>query len=161
MSSSQEKLMTANLLLTTGDLFVHLDPRRTEVICPTWLQKQSSLVLQFGIDMAIPIRDLRLTELGISGTLSFNQEGHYCMIPWETIYAMVGSVGKGRVWLDDMPQDVLRAQDQEIRKGNTTGRTFVQPMSPSLTKPDEPSAEQEKPTRKIKRVLPSYMRVIK
>src|SRR5262245_26554850 len=41
----------AKMLLRKGSLFVHLDPRASDVFVPPWLRHQAQLVLQVGYDM--------------------------------------------------------------------------------------------------------------
>jgi stringent starvation protein B len=93
-------------LLEQSTVFVHLDPRREEVRVPPWFKKEHQLVLQIGINMAIPIRDLEVGEDALSCTLSFNRSPHFCRIPWASVFALVGENGRGMVWPDDVPPEV-------------------------------------------------------
>jgi stringent starvation protein B len=93
-------------LLQATSLFVHLDPRRTGVQVPAWFKKDPRLVLQFGMNMAVPIRDLHVGDEGIAGTLSFSRQPHHCFLPWAAIFAMVGEDGRGMVWPDDVPAEL-------------------------------------------------------
>ena len=65
-------------LLEQSTVFVHLDPRREEVRVPPWFKKEHQLVLQIGLNMAIPIRDLDVGEDALSCTLSFQRSPHFC-----------------------------------------------------------------------------------
>lgn len=96
----------AEALLEGPSVFVHLDPRRTGVNVPKWFQRQPQLVLQIGLNMAIPIPDLRLDDEGITCTLSFSRTPFWCSIPWSCVYALVGEDGRGMVWPDDVPPEV-------------------------------------------------------
>ncbi len=87
-------------------IFVHLDPRQASVVVPPWFKKQPQLVLQIGLNMAVPIPDLRLDEEGMSCTLSFNRSPFFCVVPWASVFAMVGEDGRGMVWPDDVPAEV-------------------------------------------------------
>ncbi|HEY3822239.1 MAG TPA: ClpXP protease specificity-enhancing factor SspB [Polyangiaceae bacterium] len=87
-------------------IFVHLDPRQPSVVVPPWFKKQPQLVLQIGLNMPVPIPDLRLDEEGMSCTLSFNRSPFYCVVPWASVFAMVGEDGRGMVWPDDVPAEV-------------------------------------------------------
>ena len=87
-------------------IFVHLDPRQATVVVPPWFKKQPQLVLQIGLNMPVPIPDLRLDEQGMSCTLSFNRSPFYCVVPWASVFAMVGEDGRGMVWPDDVPAEV-------------------------------------------------------
>ena len=59
-------------------ILVHLDPREATVVVPPWFKKQPQLVLQIGLNMPVPIPDLRLDEDGMSCTLSFNRSPFFC-----------------------------------------------------------------------------------
>ena len=100
-------------LLEQSSVFVHLDPRAERVSVPTWFKKQPQLVLQVGLNMAIPIPDLRVDEDGLACTLSFNRTPHYCVVPWSSVYALVGEDGRGMVWPDDVPPEVAAQMQQK------------------------------------------------
>lgn len=87
-------------------MFVHLDPRRADVLVPKWFMGQPQLVLQVGLNMAIPIPDLAVDEDGISCTLSFNRAPFWCRLPWSAVYALVGEDGRGGVWPEDVPPEI-------------------------------------------------------
>ncbi|MBI3206117.1 MAG: hypothetical protein HYZ29_31565 [Myxococcales bacterium] len=93
-------------LLEQSDVFVHLDPRPEEVRVPQWFKKQAHLVLQIGLNLPVPIRDLEVSDDSISCTLSFNRSPFPCFLPWKSIYALVGSDGRAMVWPDDIPPEV-------------------------------------------------------
>jgi stringent starvation protein B len=95
-------------------IFVHLDPRQATAVVPPWFKKQPQLVLQIGLNMPVPIPDLRLDEEGLSCTLSFNRSPFFCSVPWASVFAMVGEDGRGMVWPDDVPAEVpLSRQGQQ------------------------------------------------
>jgi hypothetical protein len=60
--------------------------------------KRGHVVLNFGFDMPIPIPDMKIDELGISGTLRFKGEPHWCAIPWPCVFAVIGEDARGYVW---------------------------------------------------------------
>ncbi|MEZ4373155.1 MAG: ClpXP protease specificity-enhancing factor SspB [Polyangiaceae bacterium] len=106
MQALPPKKEVALALLQRSTVFIHLDPRREEVRVPPWFKKQPQLVLQIGLNMAVPIRDLEVDDEAISCTLSFNRTPHFCLMPWSAIYALVGEDGRGMVWPDDVPAEV-------------------------------------------------------
>ncbi len=113
------KKEVALALLEGSSLFVHLDPRRPGVSVPKWFTGQAQLVLQVGLNMAIPIPDLKVDDFGVSCTLSFNRAGFWCRLPWSAIYALVGEDGRGMVWPDDVPHEVAAqmAKQQQSPQG--------------------------------------------
>jgi stringent starvation protein B len=107
------KKEVALALLERSSVHVHLDPRGDGVMVPVWFKKQPQLVLQIGLNMPVPIPDLRLDDEGLSCTLSFNRSPFYCVVPWPSVFAMVGDDGRGMVWPDDVPPEIAtQAQGQ-------------------------------------------------
>jgi stringent starvation protein B len=100
------KKEVALALLERGSVHVHLDPRASGVVVPAWFKRQPQLVLQVGLNMPVPIPDLRVDEDGMSCTLSFNRSPFFCIVPWSSVYAMVGDDGRGMVWPEDVPPEV-------------------------------------------------------
>ncbi len=99
-------------LLERVSVFLHIDARRTGVVVPPHLKANSQLVLHIGLNMAVPIPDLDVGEEGISCTLSFKGARFLCILPWPTIFAMVGDDGRAMVWPDDVPPEVARQAEQ-------------------------------------------------
>jgi stringent starvation protein B len=95
-------------LLERSSVYVHLDPRQDAVVVPAWFKKQPQLVLQVGMNMPVPIPDLRFDDDGMSCTLSFNRAPFFCVVPWASVFAMVGDDGRGMVWPDDVPAEVAK-----------------------------------------------------
>jgi stringent starvation protein B len=100
-------------LLLRGTLFVHLDPRVEGAVVPPWLRQQPQLVLQVGLDMPIPISDLRIDDEGVYGTLSFNRAPFTCVVPWSAVFAVVGDDGRGMVWPTSMPAEIRAEVERE------------------------------------------------
>jgi stringent starvation protein B len=144
-----EKRDVARALLLKGTVFVHLDPRSDEVRVPSWLKRQPQLVLQVGLDMPVPIPDLRVDDAGVFGTLSFNRTSFTCSVPWEAVFAVVGDDGRGMVWPGSMPQEIAA----EIERESSRGRVPMSQASakPEATHPDLTASidvEQLKPTQR-------------
>jgi hypothetical protein len=110
-------------------MFIHLDPRRPDVVVPKWFTGQPQLVLQVGLNMAIPIPDLKVDEEGISCTLSFNRSPFWCRIPWSAVYALVGEDGRGGVWADDVPPEVQQQKQAPAKAApGRKGRAKLAPV---------------------------------
>ncbi len=97
-------------------MFIHLDPRRDGVIVPGWLKRQPQLVLQVGLNMALPIPDLDIGEQAICCTLSFNRSPIFCRVPWPAVFGLVGEDGRGRIWPEDVPLEVAAQMKQQASK---------------------------------------------
>src|SRR6516165_6803687 len=103
-------------LLERSSVYVHLDPRQDAVVVPAWFKKQPQLVLQVGMNMPVPIPDLRFDDEGMSCTLSFNRAPFFCVVPWASVFAMVGEDGRGMVWPDEVPPEIAKQKSQEPQK---------------------------------------------
>jgi stringent starvation protein B len=132
-------------LLERSSLSVHLDPRPTAVVVPPWFKKQFQLVLQVGLNMPVPIPDLRLDDDGMSCTLSFNRTPFFCVVPWSSVFAMVGEDTRGMVWPDDVPVEVTRSAQDRAPEGAARRPA---PKAPAVR---EVKAEGAKPKRTRKR----------
>jgi stringent starvation protein B len=136
-------------LLERSSVYVHLDPRQDAVHVPAWFKKQPQLVLQVGMNMPVPIPDLRFDDDGMSCTLSFNRAPFFCVVPWSCVFAMVGEDGRGMVWPDDVPPEVARqAQGRGTETGPRKEGPKVQPREARDTARTEAAA---KPKRSRKR----------
>jgi stringent starvation protein B len=141
------KKEVALALLERSSVYVHLDPRQTAAVVPPNFKKQAQLVLQVGLKMAVPIPDLRLDDDGISCTLSFNRSPFFCVVPWSSVFAMVGEDGRGMVWPDDVPAEVTR-------QAQGRAEAPVRKDAPKITRPREREAKAEvqaKPKRPRRR----------
>ena len=96
------KKEVALALLERSNVDVYLDPRAKGVVVPPQFRKEPRLILKIGLNMPVPIPDLRLDEESMSCTLSFNRSPFYCVVPWSSVFAMVGEDGRGMVWPDDV-----------------------------------------------------------
>jgi stringent starvation protein B len=93
-------------LLREGWTSLHLDARREGVIVPDHLKGEGHLVLQYGNDLPIPIPDLQVDEEGVTATLSFARSPHQTVVPWDAVYVVASSDGRGVLYHEDIPTDV-------------------------------------------------------
>jgi len=130
-----KKKDVALALLEQSTVFVHLDPRSERVHVPVWFKKQPQLVLQVGLNMAVPIPDLQVDDEGLSCTLSFSRTPHFCQIPWAVVFALVGDNGRGMVWPDDVPPEVTAQAENQARDKakaeEAAGRLRAVPAAPA------------------------------
>ena len=100
------KKEVALALLERSNVDIYLDPRAEGVVVPPQFRKDPRLILKIGLNMPVPIPDLRLDDESMSCTLSFNRAKFFCIVPWLSVFAMVGDDGRGMVWPDDVPQEL-------------------------------------------------------
>jgi stringent starvation protein B len=93
-------------LLQEGRPSLHLDARREGVVVPEHLKADPHLVLQYGIDLPIPIVDLVVDERGVHATLSFSRTPHGTFVPWAAVYVIATEDGRGVLFPEDVPGDV-------------------------------------------------------
>ncbi len=150
----------ARQLLLRGPVLLHLDPRIEGTSVPDWLKEQGHLVLEIGLDLAVPIPDLRVHDDGAEGTLAFGDISHFCVMPWRAIFAVLGADGKGMVWPEDVPPEVAKELEREAARlapTKSADDTPTLPERPSLAPPGEVIAlpfarKSEKPARTLKGV---------
>lgn len=123
-------------LIERSSVFVYLDPRREGVVTPAGFKREPKLVLQVGLNMAVPIRDLTFDDNGMSCTLSFNRTPFFCVIPWGAVFALTDENGQGMVWPDDVPRELVEAQAQA--QAQTQRRAALR-----VVKDDEPTPAKE------------------
>jgi stringent starvation protein B len=136
-------------LLERSSVYVHLDPRQEAVVVPAWFKKQPQLVLQVGMNMPVPIPDLRLDDDGMSCTLSFNRAPFFCVVPWSSVFAMVGEDGRGMVWPDDVPAEVAR--QAQGRGPDAPRKELPKPGVPPMREARDSKPDASKPKRPRKR----------
>ncbi|HLV66553.1 MAG TPA: ClpXP protease specificity-enhancing factor SspB [Polyangiaceae bacterium] len=147
-------------LLEQSTVFVHLDPRGEAVRVPPWFKKQPQLVLQVGLNMAVPIPDLEVSDDALSCTLSFNRSPHFCSIPWTSVFALIGENGRGMVWPEDVPPEVAAQAARQQAKEKPKLHAVPEQPSPApepapearpkarrSRKPRGERAEKERPAR--------------
>ena len=169
---------------------MHLDPRDDGVLVPPWLAKQSHLVLEIGLDLPIPIPDLKVDAHGVFGTLSFDGSGFTCHVPWESVFALTESDGQGVLWPEDLPSELQEEARARMKDNGSSPRTSAtssggastdagdetDALRPDTTgtvpieAPQRGNRNSEAPAanggegaegKKTKRELPPYLRVIK
>lgn len=182
LPSKKEVLLN---LLEKASVLVHLDARREDVKVPRHLKTNPQLILQLGLNLAVPIPDLEVADDKVTCTLSFARTPFFCVLPYAAIFAMVAEDGKSAmVWPEDVPAEVARAAEAEAKKLGLVPAD-AQPQKPlparieiGTTKRSQPAESKPKPQKAQKaqpqgaaqkapkrggpkRELPPYLRVIK
>jgi stringent starvation protein B len=128
-------------LLEQATVFVHLDPRGEAVRVPAWFKRQPQLVLQIGLNMAVPIPDLEVDDDGLSCTLSFNRSPFLCVIPWTSVFALVDDQRQGMVWPDDVPAELNQQAPQQAKPTQPGVQLKVAPAPEPAGKEKESAKE--------------------
>lgn len=123
-------------LLEGPSVYVHLDPRRDGVVVPKRFTTQPQLVLQIGLNMAVPIRDLDVTNDGITCTLSFDRRPFWCSMPWSAVFALVGEDGRGMVWPEDVPPELAATTQRPSLRAVPSTRASGEPRKRRRRKRD-------------------------
>jgi stringent starvation protein B len=165
-------------LLEKTSVLMHLDARRDGVVVPRHLKNNAQLILQLGLDLPVPIRDLDVGDDGVRCTLSFSRTPFFCVLPYPAIFAMVSEDGgRAMVWPEDVPVEVARAAEAEARRAalldpedGAAPRPAASKRPREETRPraeqkraakDKSAAKDAKEPAATKRELPPYLRVIK
>lgn len=122
--------------LANGDVFVHLDPRRDGVEVPMRLKEKHEVVLQFGLDLPVPIMEMKSTPEHLEAILSFKGVPSRVRIPWHAVFAFVNAAGGGCVFEESVPQEMRDGVDE-------TDLVPVTPASPAefVVKKPRPKSE--------------------
>jgi stringent starvation protein B len=143
------------------------------VLVPARLRIQPQVVLQVGLDMPVPIPDLRIDDEGVYGTLSFKGVPFTCFVPWHAVFALVGDDAKGMVWSSEMPFEIASEVDRQGHRRRASGGTERWGDAPGadLVRLDDFRSNRSQrpsqvvPRRKSERPpafdRPSYLRVVK
>ncbi len=130
-TSMPSKKDVALALLERSTIRVFLDPRKPGVVVPPWFKTQPQLLLDVGLNTAVPIPDLHLDDEAMSCTLSFNRAPFYCIIPWSAVFAVVGDGDRAVVWPEDVPAEIQLEPPPAPKKS---------PVSAAPALPKEPKA---------------------
>jgi stringent starvation protein B len=160
MSDGHHKLPpkkeVAIALLEGPSMFVHLDPRREGVKIPPRFRDKPQLVLQIGLNMFVPIPDLKVDDEGITCTLSFDRAPFWCCMPWSAVYALVGEDGRGMMWPNDIPPEVVAQMQNPQQQQREAPKAPAKRPRPKLSavgsapkdgdsRPDEGGADESPP----------------
>lgn len=137
------KKEVALALLERSNVDVYLDPRASGVVVPPQFRKEPRLILKIGLNMPVPIPDLRLDDDSMSCTLSFSRSPFFCVVPWESVFAMVGDDGRGMVWPDDVPQELAVRVVEEQRPPSPEPAPAA--PAPRRGRGKQPAAEAQRP----------------
>ena len=101
---SKEKFKIIDELLTQEHVLVHINTRSEGVVIPAHLTKQNTVTLKLSRMFRRPVE---ITEAEITADLLFNGSYFQCVIPWAGIWGATSAEGEGRVWPDDIPEDLV------------------------------------------------------
>lgn len=101
-----EKRACFEQLLAHSYATVLFDPRTCEeTSVPSHLKSEPFVALQYGYSMPIPIRDLDISDRGISATLSFGTGPHWTFVPWDAVFAISDGEQALSIWEECVPPD--------------------------------------------------------
>lgn len=122
------------LLEQAESVFVNFDPRRDGVVVPAHLKRQPRVVLQYGLNMRIPIPDLDIGEEGIGATLSFDRLPTWTFVPWSAVFAIISQDQRGMLWEADLPREIEAEHKKATSPGE--GKKSAQPPASQEQKPE-------------------------
>jgi hypothetical protein len=81
---------------------------------------------------------LRVDENGVFGTLSFSRTPFSCLVPWNAVFALVGDEGRGMVWPDSMPAEIVAEVEREaMRAKHSSDAREREPLTSATPRPRE------------------------
>jgi hypothetical protein len=127
-------------VLETENALIHIDPRKQRVAVPEALKSEKHTVLLLGFRLAIPIRDLTISDVGFSATLSFNRTPFLVFVPWDAVLGVVGhSTTQFRLWPDAFSEDLIAEMAKEQEAAGKKKHAPVLPSRTSVTKRPNPA----------------------
>jgi stringent starvation protein B len=133
------------LLQHAESVFVNFDPRRDGVVVPAHLKRQPRVVLQYGLNMRIPIPDLDVGEDGVGATLSFEGRPTWTFVPWTAVFAIISQDQKGMLWESDLPSEI----EAEHKKQSAPGEAKKSAQPPAAKGSKRPSASKRPSLRAV------------
>ena len=130
------------LLQQADSVFVNFDPRRDGVVVPAHLKRQPRVVLQYGLNMRIPIPDLDVGEEGIGATLSFDRAPTWTFVPWSAVFAIISQDQRGMLWEADLPREIEAEREKASSPGE--GKKSAQPPAPLAAAPGPSGGKSKK-----------------
>lgn len=79
------------LLIRYPSFFIAANVKYPGIVVPDGYDQEGVIVLQFGVDLrylAVPIKNLTISDWGVAATLSFDQKPFDCKIPWDAMLSM-------------------------------------------------------------------------
>lgn len=105
LCDSQKKREIVESLLDNGMVMVVLDSRRLGVIVPEHLRDDPQLRLNISYRFGLP---MRIDQVGVHATLTFNSSPFTCKIPWSAIYVVISHVsGQPHFFPTEVPGELL------------------------------------------------------
>jgi hypothetical protein len=128
-----------HMLLRYKSVYIHVRndlQHTTKNVLPITLVNKQEVILCWGLDLPVPIPDLHVDDVGISGTLSFSGKPHFCVLRWENVYAIVGEDGKGVVYQEllPVPQKQNHENVRDIRSIQKTGTGYRHQSKPGASR---------------------------
>jgi hypothetical protein len=74
-----------HLLIECPQILVACAVHHPDTRVPAQFKDADAVTLLWGMQLPVPIKDLRTDDHGLSGTLSFGRTPHFCVVPWESI----------------------------------------------------------------------------
>lgn len=157
------KKEVAFALLERSYVDVYLDPRATGVVVPPQFRREPRLKLTIGLNTPAPTPDLRLDDETMSCTLSLGGTApFFVVVPWPSIFAIVGDDGRGMVWPDDVPHELaVRMMEERPSATGSKSRSrgvAVKDLAEAEAKkarPKRPRKKKDEPSRPLLAVAPA------
>ena len=131
-------------LLEKSSVLMHLDARREDVLVPRILKTNPQLILQLGLNLAVPIRDLDVGDDGVKCTLSFNVDA--VLLRAAVLRNFRDRLGRrcaAMVWPEDVPAEVARAAEDEEEARSRSNPAGAEPRvlspTPNVTALEAPA----------------------
>ena len=117
MTAERKRFALEHLLAQEPAVYLLINPDVPNVVLPPLTMRP--VVLLLGLNLPVPILDLRITDEGWSATLSFNRRPFKVEVPWSAVCEIVNDdCTRGIRFPEDYPKDI----DQQVEARATTHR---------------------------------------
>ncbi len=121
---------------------VHFQTGFPGVVIPAHAANGPVQMLQYGLDLNVPIPDLDLRRDGVSATMLFRDGGFLTYIPWGAIFAIFAAGSQdGYVWSQDEPAPASPSRLPEALTASGRIKAPRHLRSVPLDGPQEPLTE--------------------
>jgi hypothetical protein len=124
-TTAKKRFALETLLSEERSVYLLINTAFENVVLPSdFLKSATPVVLQLGLNLSIPIRDLEITSEGWSATLSFSRRLFKVWIPWGAVCEIVNEdKTRGARFPESYPTGIAKQisehRDKQVEKRKT------------------------------------------
>lgn len=116
-----------------GDhVLLHLDSRKDGVDLPTHLMGLANVTLKLSYMFQ---GETQHTDEAVEAYLKFGGQYYRCIVPWDAVWALSSEEGETKLWMDALPDELVRLASSPIRSSHEDHEVEEGPPQTSRPKP--------------------------